>query len=41
MRRGKVLEADTYVLDGDGLRQAALERLRTEPFFFVECRIAD
>lgn len=36
MRRGKVLEADTYVLNGDGLRRAAVERLRQEPFFFVE-----
>ena len=38
MRRGKVLQADTHVLDGGGLRRAALERLREEPLFFVERR---
>jgi aminoglycoside 3-N-acetyltransferase len=36
LRRGKVLEAETCVLDGAGLRQAALARLAEEPFFFVE-----
>jgi aminoglycoside 3-N-acetyltransferase len=36
LKRGKVLEADTYVLDAGLLRQAVVEKLRQSPFYFVD-----
>ena len=34
--RGKVLEADTYVIDAPLLKGAVLEKLRRDPYCFVE-----
>lgn len=36
MRRGQVLNAETYTIDVQGLRTAVLEKLRQEPLFFVD-----
>jgi aminoglycoside 3-N-acetyltransferase len=36
LRRGKVLEADTFVLDAPKLKSAVLRKLQEDPFFFVE-----
>lgn len=36
LRRGRVLEAETFVLDATGLRAAVLKKLRQDPLFFVD-----
>lgn len=36
LRRGKVLRADTIVLDAPAFRNAVLNKLRNDPYFFVE-----
>ena len=39
IRRGKVLEAEAFLLEAAGLRRAAIGRLREDPWFFVEARV--
>jgi aminoglycoside 3-N-acetyltransferase len=36
LARGRVLQAETYVLDAAALKPAVLARMRTEPCFFVD-----
>lgn len=36
LRRGKVLESDTYVMDAPKLAEAAVRRMKVDPWFFVE-----
>ncbi len=38
LRRGRVLEAQAFLLDARGLRDAVLRKLTREPLFFVERR---
>jgi len=40
LSRGKVLQADTFVLDAPGLKRAVLQKLNADPFFFVARRPA-
>lgn len=36
MRRGRVLEAETYVIETPQLKEAAVEAMQQSPFYFVE-----
>lgn len=36
MRRGRILEAETYVMDTPGLKEAAIKAMQQSPFHFVE-----
>jgi aminoglycoside 3-N-acetyltransferase len=38
LRRGRVLEAETCLLEARGLREAVLRKMRDDPLFFVEPR---
>ncbi len=38
LRRGRVLDAEVFLLDAPGLREAALRKMKEEPLFFVEQR---
>ena len=36
MRSGRVLEAETYVIETPQLKEAAVEMMEQSPFYFVE-----
>ena len=36
MRRGRVLEAETYVIETPQLKEVAVEAMQQSPFYFVE-----
>jgi len=38
LRRGRVLDADTWLLEARGLREAVLRKMGDDPLFFVEPR---
>lgn len=39
LSRGHVLEAETFVLDAPLLKEAVLQKLRDDPYFFVEAEV--